>query len=242
MERRDEIIRLIRRNRISTTEVADALGKTGVLVGVQPITPDRHRTGPVRALFTAHASNHALHDQLPELREGEIAVVFAHACEGRALLGDLMSKYILLYRGAEALIVDGAVRDAARLKREGYPIWASGVTPLGCFNEPADPFPPKREAELRERFDGGVAVCDDGGVVVIPKTRLNGETVDRLQRIELQEDVWYYCLDTLKWDTRKIVCDKAYLTEPDALPTVFRDRLARLSMPFDDSGNDEGKG
>jgi len=240
MDRRDEIIHLIRRNRISTTEVADALGKTGVLAGVQPITADRHRVGPVRALFTAHASNHALHEQLPALREGEIAIVFAHACEGRALLGDLMSKYILLYRGAEALVVDGAVRDAARLKREGYPIWASGVTPLGCFNKPADPFPAEREAELRQCFDEGVAVCDDGGVVVIPHQRLNAETVDRLQRIELQEDVWYYCLDTLKWNTKKIVCDKAYLTESDALPTVFRDRLARLSTPLD-GGEDNKK-
>ncbi|MFQ5953460.1 MAG: RraA family protein [Kiloniellales bacterium] len=239
MDLRHEIISLIRHNRISTTEVADALGKAGVLPGVHAITPNQHRVGTVRPVFTAHDSNYAVHEQVRAVEEGDVVVVFSHGCEGRAILGDLISKYILLYRGAEALVVDGLVRDAARLTREGYPIWAAGVSPLGCFNRPADPFPPEREQELRRRHEGGVAVCDGGGVVIIPPDRVGADMLERLERIELQEDVWYYCLDTLKWDTKRIVCDKAYLSEPNILPEAFAERVGELAKPFDKKPDDD---
>lgn len=233
MSKATEIIRYIRRNRVSTTEVADALGKTGVLPEVTPLTSDHFKVGRARCVFTAHNSNYALHEQLRHVKEDEIVLLFAHACDGRALLGDLIARYALLYRGAQAMIVDGLVRDASRLKRERYPIWARGATPLGCYNVLAEPFPKDLEADLRARYEGGVAVCDDGGVAVIGPDRLNADMLERLERIELQEDVWYYCLNTLKWDTKKIVCDKAYLKERGQLPGAYRAALKRLSSPLD---------
>ncbi|MFA6091798.1 MAG: RraA family protein [Elusimicrobiota bacterium] len=233
MNHQKNILDYIRRNRVSTTEVADALGKTGVLPKLSAITPDLFRAGPVHCVFTAYDSNYALHDQLRSVQEGEIVIVFAHCCDERALFGDLVSRYTLLYRRAEALVVNGLMRDAARLRRERYPIWAQGASPLGCFNTPADPFPTDLERKLREDCDGGVAVCDDGGVTVIPRARLNADTLERLERIELQEDIWYYCLNTLKWDTKKIVCDKAYLKEREMIPTPFLDKFEALSQALD---------
>ena len=81
-----------------------------------------------------------------------------------------MARYLLLYRRARAVVVDGLVRDAARLYRENFAVWTSGVTPLGCVNAPAAPFDPKREQELEALYRGGLGVCDDGGVVLAPRT------------------------------------------------------------------------
>ena len=229
----NEIIKYVRRNRVSTTEVADALGKAGVLSGLHALTPDHFRVGRAHCIFTANQSNYALHEQIKEIEEGDVAIVFADNCESRALLGDLICRYIVLYRGAEALIVDGLVRDASRLRRERYPVWCAGATPLGCFNRPADPFPAAREAQIRKQVEGGVAVCDDGGVVVIPPDRLNADMLSKLEQIELQEDIWYYCLNTLKWDTKRIVCDNDYLNQTDLLPGTYRDQLAKLKTPLD---------
>ncbi len=223
-----KIITYIRRNRVSTTEIADALGKSGVLPGVRAMTPDHFRVGRARALFTAYESNSALHAQLKKLQEGEIAVVFAHACKERAVLGDLVVRYAVLYRGAEAVVVNGLVRDASRLRRERYPVWAQGATPLGCFNDPSDPFPSDLEKKIRKEIDGGVAVCDDGGVVVIPASQLNQGMLNSLYQIELQEDIWYYCLNTLKWDTERIVCKKEYLSANKLLPATYRKQLKTL--------------
>ncbi len=222
-------------NRVSTTEVADALGKSGVVPKVQPISPNKFCVGPVRAVFTANDSNYAVHDQIRDVQKGEVVIIFAHNCNDRAIIGDLISKYILLYKGAAAIVVLGLVRDAARLRREGYAIWSEGVTPLGCFNTPAGPFPEEIKKNILQSFEGGVAVCDDGGVTVIPKASLTEDTLNRLNRIEMQEDIWFFCLDTLKWDTKKIVCDKAYLTEQGLLSSVHIEQLKELYKSLDDT-------
>jgi 4-hydroxy-4-methyl-2-oxoglutarate aldolase len=220
-------------NRVSTTEVADALGKSGVIPKMQPITLNKFCVGPVRAVFTANQSNYAVHDQIRDVQKGEVVIIFAHNCEGRAIIGDLISKFILLYKGAAAVVVLGLVRDAARLRREGYAIWAEGVTPLGCFNTPSEEFPAELKKEIIQSFENGVAVCDDGGVTVIPKDSLTEDMLNRLHKIEMQEDIWFFCLNTLKWDTKKIVCDKAYLTEQNLLSSIHIEQLKELKESLD---------
>ena len=229
----DQILEFCISNRVSTTEVADALGKAGVLPRVQPINNNKFCVGPVRAVFTANDSNYAVHDQIRDVQKGEVVIIFVHNCNNRAIIGDLISKYILLYKGAAAVVVQGLVRDAACLRREGYAVWSEGVSPLGCFNIPADPYPSDLKEQMRKSYEGGIAVCDDGGVTVIPQESLTADMLNRLHRIEMQEDIWFFCLDTLKWDTKKIVCDKAYLTEQGLLSSIHINQLKDLNKPLD---------
>lgn len=235
MSYQDKILEYCIANRVSTTEVADALGKTGVLPKVQPINFNQFRVGPVRTIFTANNSNYAVHEQIRHVQKGEVVIIFAHKCSDRAIIGDLVSKYILLYKGAAAVVVQGLVRDAARLRREGYAVWSEGVSPLGCFNIPSEPYPADMEEQMRKSYEGGIAICDDGGVTVIPQGLLTDEMLNRLRRIEMQEDIWFFCLDTLKWDTKKIVCDKAYLTEQGLLSSIHIEQLNGLTQSFDDN-------
>ena len=229
-----EIIDFCRKNRVSTTEVADALGKSGVFPNVQPINHSQYMVGLVRCVFTANNSNYAVHEQIRDVKEGEVVIVFAHNCENRAIFGDLVSKYILLYRGAAAIVVQGLVRDVARLRRDGYAIWSEGFSPLGCNNQPTESYPSDLEQEIRAKYEGAVAVCDEGGVTVIPRNMVTNEMLARLNLIEMQEDIWSFCLNTLKWDTKKIVCDKAYLNDTGLLSSVHIDRLNELAAFMDE--------
>ena len=233
MDYTDEIIDYILKNRVSTTEIADALGKSGVFPKVLPVIQNQYRVGRVRCVFTANNSNYAVHEQIRDINKGDVVILFAHNCDNRAIIGDLISKYILLYKGAAAIVVQGLVRDVASLRREGFTVWSEGVSPLGCFNTPTDPFPLELEKECREKYDGGIAVCDDGGVTVIPQHMVGAEMLKRLQRIEMQEDIWFFCLDSLKWDPKKIVCDKAYFTETELLANIHIEQLKELNRPFD---------
>ena len=233
MNYQQAIIEYCKRNRVSTTEVADAMGKSGVFSRVSPVTPNQYRIGPVRCVFTANNSNYAVHEQVRDVCEGEVVIIFAHNCEGRAIIGDLISKYVLLYKGAVAIVVQGLLRDGAALRRESYAMWSEGYHPLGCYNTPVDAYPAELARQACDQYQGGIAVCDDGGVTIIPPDKLNEEMLRRLQRIEMQEDIWFYCLDTLKWDTKKIVCDKAYLKETNLLSSVHLQQLDELSSPLD---------
>lgn len=215
MDIKDKIIDYIRKNRVSTTEVADCLGKTGALQGVLPLNSKHHVVGEVQYLYAIQDSNWTVHEKLDKYPvTDQIIFIDAIDVHDRAIIGDIVSKYILLYMGNKAIICTGKMRDAHCLIKENYPIWCKGVSPIGCFNEPVD------EAnfqtiinERRNEFDGTIAVCDDSGVVIISKKNFTEEFYAKLLFIEEQEDIWYDCIDRRKWSTFRTICLKDYSNE-----------------------------
>ena len=211
---KDQIITYIRRNRVSTTEVADCLGKTGALSGMHAINAGQFQVGPVSWIYTWEESNWPVHEQAENIPEDTVVVIDSFDCAGRAIFGDIVAKYMLLYRQSLALVVNGTLRDVHRLKKEGWPIWCTGYNPVGCFNrKPTSELDEALVAEHRARYEGAIAVCDDTGVVIIPPESVNEEFIGKLEFIEEQEDIWYECIDRHKWSTFKTICQKAYLED-----------------------------
>ncbi len=213
---RIKIIDYIKRNRVSTTEVADCLNKTGALKGVRSINRGGFRVGPIKWVYAYNSSNWSVHEQVIDTKEGDIVFIEAFNCEDRAIIGELVSKYILVYRQAAAIISNTNFRDANDLIKEKYPIWCAGFNPEGCFNKKIEKTLEKDILEEhRNKYDGAIAVCDDTGVVIIPKEDITEAFFSKLEEIEAQEDVWFECLDHRKWNTYDIVCLKKYLTEKE---------------------------
>lgn len=210
----DKVIDYLVRNRVSTTEVADALGKTGVVPDLMPINRGHYKAGKIKWVYAYDESNWPVHEQIQELEEDNIVFVDTFNCENRAIFGELVSKYILLYRQSRAIVINGNMRDAAALIRENWPIWCKGLNPVGCFNrKPYKPFNEEQRQKNYEKYDGAIAVCDDCGVVIIPKDRINEEFYQALVKIENQEDIWFDRLDHYKENTFDIVCMKNYLKD-----------------------------
>lgn len=214
MEISEKIIDYLTRNRVSTTEVADCLGKTGVISNVMPCVPGYYKAGKIIWVYTYEESNWPLHEQIQDIEEDGIVFVDTYGCGERAVFGELVSKYILLYQQSRAIVVNGKMRDAAALLREKWPVWCTGYTPVGCFNKKPENEPDAEWIHLhKEQYDGAIAVCDDCGVVVIPKDCINEEFLDKLHDIEDQEDIWFDRLDHYKESTFDIVCKKNYLQD-----------------------------
>jgi len=207
-----EIIDFIKRNRVSTTEVADCLGKSGNLENVLPLNRGHFKVGNVKWVYAYNESNWSVHEQITSIKDGDVVMVEAFGCNDRAIFGQLVSKYILLYQQASAIVTCAKMRDVAQLYRENYPIWCSGVSPVGCFNIKQDhPLDNSIVLVHKEKYDGSIAVCDDCGVVIIPKEYHNEEFLEKLVHIEEQEDTWFERLDKYKENTFDIVCLKKYL-------------------------------
>lgn len=208
---KEKIIDYIKTNRVSTTEVADCLGKSGLFEGAEILNRGKFKVGAVKWIYAYDESNWSVHEQIRDISEGDIVMIEAFNCGDRAVIGELVSKYILLYKKAAAIISNAKFRDGARLIKEDYAIWCTGLTPIGCFNT-------KNEESLNdelyqkhyEKYNGSIAVCDDSGVVIISKEYHTKEFYDKLIAIEEQEDMWFDCLDRRKWDTYDIVCLKKY--------------------------------
>lgn len=212
----DKIIRQIKTNRISTTEVADCLGKSGLFENAKSILPGNYKVGIVRWVYACNESNWTIHEMVREVCPGEVVMMEAFDCHDRALIGELVSKFILLYRQAEAIITNENMRDANSLLKERFSIWCRGFSPIGCFNrEEGCRLDEETYREHYEKYNGSIAVCDDSGVVIIPKELHTEEFYQKLIDIENQEDMWFDCLDRRKWDTYDIVCLKKYLDTGD---------------------------
>lgn len=202
------------RNRVSTTEVADALGKTGVLPNLMPVNQGYYKAGKIKWVYAYEESNWPIHEQIQDIEEDCVIFIETFGCGDRAIFGELVSKYLLLYRQSRALVIDGKMRDAAALIKEKWPIWCSGFTPVGCFNrKPHYEFDSDLKREHFEKYDGAIAVCDDCGVVVIPKEQLTEEFLQKLRDMEDQEDIWFDRLNHYKENTFEIVCQKKYLDD-----------------------------
>lgn len=213
MDIKQKIIDYIEQNRVSTTEVADCLGKTGALCEVQALNARHFAVGEIEYLYAVQESNWTVHEDLHNKPvAGKIVLIDAIDVHERAIIGDIVSKYILLYLRNRAIVCTGKMRDAHTLIKENYPVWCQGVSPVGCFNKPVD----KTEyreiiSNRRNVYQGAVAVCDDSGVVIIPKEEINETFLQKLIRIEEQEDIWYDCIDRRKWSTFETICLKNYL-------------------------------
>jgi regulator of RNase E activity RraA len=210
-----KIIQYIRLNKISTTEIADCMGKTGAVQGVKAVNPQMFCVGIVRYVYGFNESNWSIHEQVRDILPEEIALIDGINSNDRALIGELVSKYILLYRQAAAIVALGNLRDANDLIKQRYPVWCRGFNPEGSFNSCGEETPEiKKIADERRAFyDGSIAVCDDTGVVIIPKEKINEAFFKELEFIEKQEDIWFHCLDYKKWNTFDIVCKKRYNDE-----------------------------
>lgn len=210
----NKIIEFIRKNRISSTEVADALGKTGAIDGVFAINSGHFCVGALRWIYAFAGSNYNVHEQISSVKEGEIVFVECFECGNKAIFGDIVAKYILLYKQAKAVVVTGNLRDIPRLKKENYPIWCKGFTPIGCTNtKSTQKFNEKIIAQRQNLYKNAIAVCDDSGVVIIKNKNINENFLQKLEFIEEQEDIWYECIDRKKWTTFDTICLKKYLKE-----------------------------
>ncbi len=231
-EIREKIITLIERNRISSVEVADALGKTGVIKGPKILTPGKFCVGTVQYIFGYSETNWPIHEQGEKVEEGGILYVDTFECNDKAAFGDLVSKYFILYKRKTGIVVNGLVRDVHTLRKENYAMWSTGTTPLGCSNINIElPEHIREEAMQRKAyFDGSIMVCDDSGCTLIAKEHINAVTLKKLEFMELQEDIWFYCIDTLKWSTYETVCLKKYMENKDHLPSVLVNKLKEYNL------------
>jgi len=206
----NKIIEYIKANRVSTTEVADAMYKMGELdPRLRCLVPGSRAVGVVHYVPAVEGSNYYTHKYLRDTPRDSVVYVDAQTCGGLAIFGGLVVKFLMLYRQAAGVVVGGLVRDAHQILKEKWPVWAYGTTPIGCVNKDV-PFDENYYLQRKKEIDGAIIVADDCGVIIIPEEKQTEELCERLEFIEWQEDMWFDCIDRRKWDTFDTVCLKKY--------------------------------
>jgi regulator of RNase E activity RraA len=232
---KNSIVEYIRQNKISSVEISDALSKKGVIDGLKALNDGHFVVGEIEYIYTFNDSNWELHKQIEKIEKNRVVFIDVFNCSNHAVLGDIVSKYLMLYKNSKAIVVNGMVRDVHRLKKEDYPIWSSGYTPLGCFNKEVKINNEilKKVEEQKQKMVNSILVADDSGCTLIEQKNMTEEFLNKLEFIELQEDIWYFCIDTLKMSTYETICLKQYLeNEKKILPSVLKEKLKDFESKF----------
>jgi len=209
----EQIIKRLEKLEISTEEISDILGKTGAIKGMCPINSGIYLVGEIQYVCAYNNSNWPVHEQIRELHEGKICFVDTCFVDDYAIFGELVSNFIIKNKKAKGIIVNGLIRDINGIKKNAFPVWSKGITPVGCFNVQVNLNPEiRRHIETNRLFyEGSIAVCDDSGVVIIPKNKINEDFINKIDFMRKQEDIWFDCIVNKQWTTYDTVCIKKYL-------------------------------
>ena len=113
-----QIIDKIQRNKISTTEILDVMGKDPrYYIDVNPLNRGKFIVGMGYIVDVIDESNWWIHLDLIDVPEDSVVIVRSHG-EKRAAFGSLVCKYLFLYKQVKAVICDGNLRDGHVTRRQ----------------------------------------------------------------------------------------------------------------------------
>ena len=154
---------------VSTPNISDAMHRKGVMRGIKPLFDDIKLVGKAVVVQTFEGDWAKPVEATDVAKEGDVIVVYAGSKQV-AIWGELAS-WSCKQRGIAGIVIDGAVRDVAEIRRLRFPVFAKYVVPNAGE--------PKGFGELnaaitcggQEVGPGDWIIGDDNGVVVVPKAR-----------------------------------------------------------------------
>jgi len=102
-------------------------------------------------------------------RKGDMVVVDARGDMESGIFGEMMLTYFAGL-GGEGVVIDGCIRDSAKVRDLGIGLWIRGVTPNFHAQTNIFPFAVNVPIACADTFimPGDIIVADDDGAVVVP--------------------------------------------------------------------------
>jgi 4-hydroxy-4-methyl-2-oxoglutarate aldolase len=163
--------------------VADVLGPGHVMhARVKPLAPGMRIVGAAYCLRLPLTDNLGMHVAVKDAMAGDVIVADQQGAALGAPVGEIMAR-AAQQQGLAGIVLDGAVRDVAKLRASSWPVFAAGVHAQQCRKDgPAWLRLPMTCAGVNVN-PGDVVLGDDDGVVVVPASRAQDVARQALDRI-----------------------------------------------------------
>lgn len=183
-----------------TPNVTDVMGRFGAVgQGVHPINGDDvYIAGTAFTVKTHPSDNLMVHKALDLAEPGDVIVVEAGGDLTHAILGELMCSYAR-WRGIAGIVVDGAVRDGAAIRKMGYPVFARGRAPRGPYKEGPGEINVPVSCGGASISPGDLIVGDGDGAVVVPRESA-AEVLEKATALQRQEEAITKEIAAGKWE------------------------------------------
>jgi regulator of RNase E activity RraA len=171
---------------VATAVAGDAQNRSQCMsADIKPIKPGLNFFGQARTVQTMVGDNSAVHAAIALLRPGEVLAIDAGGHVDTAIWGEVMT-IAAQSRGVAAVVLDGAVRDAAKMREMNFKIFARGVVPRGPHKGYGGTIDGPVSVGCVTIQPGDLLIGDDDGVAVVPLASINA-VLKEVQRIEARE-------------------------------------------------------
>jgi len=202
-----------RLEKLSTTNLSDALDKIGIrgaVIGVRPLFGLAKVVGPavtikITAAGMAKSRHHLGIEAIASARKGDLIVIDNRGDIQNNCWGEILTCAAKM-KGVCGVIIDGAARDVDMCEEMGFPIFARGVVPITArgriMQEDFNCLIRLGDVQVRP---GDILMGDINGVVVIPPEKLEdvlSEAEKIMEKEELMKKDILSGLDILEVDKK----------------------------------------
>lgn len=156
---------------LPAANVADCMSRTSALspeIKLQS-SPEKRMCGVALTVKARAGDNLMLHQALNMAQEGDVIILSNEGDRSRAIMGEIMYRYLADFKKVAGIVIDGPIRDIDVIAYEKCPIYATGSTPAGPFKEgPGEVNTPISIGNIVVQ-PGDIILGDRDGVIVISK-------------------------------------------------------------------------
>jgi 3-hexulose-6-phosphate synthase/6-phospho-3-hexuloisomerase len=173
--------------RLGTAALSDALDKSGALDhDMRCLSANARMAGPAFTLRTHTADILMVAKALSDCGKGEVLVIDGQGELNTALWGELTT-LAALRKGLAGVVIDGAVRDIAAIRRSTFPVFARAVVPNAGGAEYLGDLNVSVQCGGQVVQPGDWMIGDEDGVVVVPAKRASDVQARAKQIIEAEK-------------------------------------------------------
>ncbi|EOH93751.1 hypothetical protein [Enterococcus pallens] len=185
---------VLRFSKLPTADVADCMSRTSALspdIQLQS-SPENYMCGAALTVKARAGDNLMLHQAMQLAQEGDVIILSNEGDRSRALMGEMMYKYLADFKKVAGIVIDGPIRDLDVIAQEKCPIYATGSTPQASYKEgPGEVNVPISVGSVAV-MPGDIVLGDRDGVIIIPKNDAaaiidQAEAVTANDRIKVQK-------------------------------------------------------
>lgn len=159
--------------RLGAAAISDALGKRGAMDhDMQCRSANPAMAGPAFTVRVHTADILMISQALTECPKGHVLVIDAQGELNTAVWGELTT-YCAEHKGLAGIVIDGAIRDAAKIARSPLPVYARAVVPNGGGAEYLGEINVTVSCGGQVVRPGDWLIGDADGVVVAPAGQLD---------------------------------------------------------------------
>jgi RraA family protein len=152
---------------LAVSLLSDNMARISGAVGLRSWHDGTPMAGTAVTVRTRAGDNLAVYRAFDHCRPGDVLVVDGGGALDQALMGDIMTSFAE-HLGLAGVVIDGAIRDVAAIRRRPFPVFARGVTHRGPHkNGPGEVGVPVSIGGMVVQ-PGDLVVGDEDGVLAVP--------------------------------------------------------------------------